>query len=101
MDSALTPRIDEEAAPPPNTPRIRIPLSLALMVPFTLIVAAAVGLMGYMGYRSGWQVSNELAGTLQEEIAASVRADLDRYLETPHLINAINADAIRMGMLDP
>ncbi|WP_333030464.1 MULTISPECIES: ATP-binding protein [unclassified Microcoleus] len=71
------------------------------MGPFLLQISAAVGLTGWLSLRNGQQAVNELAGQLYGEITARIQQHLNTYLETPHLINQINADAIRLGQLNP
>ncbi len=87
---------------PPRSKKGRLlPLRLILVVPFLLQISAAVGLTGWLSLRNGQQAVNDLAGQLSEEITARIQQHLTTYLETPHLINIINADAIRFGQLNP
>jgi PAS domain S-box-containing protein len=81
--------------------RIRLPFSVVLMVPFALIITAAVGITGYLGYRRGFAAVSDLAGKLHGEAAKMTHQHLDRYLAVPHLVNRLNMDAIRIGELDP
>ncbi|WP_449419749.1 ATP-binding protein [Phormidium nigroviride] len=78
-----------------------IPLRLILVGPFLLQIFAAVGLTGWLSFRNGQQAVNDLAAQLYEEITARIYQHLNTYLETPHLINQLNADAISLGKLNP
>ncbi|MEL7035689.1 MAG: EAL domain-containing protein [Cyanobacteria bacterium J06592_8] len=43
----------------------------------------------------------DLAAQLRREIAARISAYLKTYLDTPHRVNQINANALRGGQIDP
>ncbi|OCQ95314.1 hybrid sensor histidine kinase/response regulator [Oscillatoriales cyanobacterium USR001] len=77
------------------------PLRLILVIPFVLQIFAAVGLTGWLSLRNGQQAVNDLAGQLYGEITARIEQHLNTYLEIPHLINQLNADAMIMGQLNP
>ena len=76
------------------------PLQLVLIVPFVLQIFVAVGLVGYLSFRNGQETVSDLAQGLTDEIAGNVEGHLNSYLTVPHRINQINADAIKMGLLD-
>lgn len=67
------------------------------IIPITMMVA----LISYLSFVSGRQAVNDLAYQLLQEIAARIEQELDSYLEIPILVNQINADSIRTGLLDP
>lgn len=75
-------------------------LRTALVVPFVLQTVGAVGLVGYLSFRNGQQVVNDLAGQLQHEISSRVQERVQVYMEAPHLVNQINEDAARLGVLN-
>lgn len=77
----------------------KVPLRLVLVVPFVLQIFAAVGLVGYFSLRNGQKAINDLATQLQTEVSSRIDQHLDTYLTTPHQINQINADAIKLGLL--
>src|SRR6476646_5676721 len=77
-----------------------LPLQLVLIVPFVLQIFGAVGLVGYLSFRNGQKAVNELAEQLMERTSNTVEQHLDSYLSVPHKVAQINADAIRMGLLD-
>jgi class 3 adenylate cyclase/HAMP domain-containing protein len=65
-----------------------------------LQVATAVGLTGYFSMRNGQQAVNEVASQLRSEVTNRVTERVWQYIETPHLVNQINANAIALGHLD-
>lgn len=77
-----------------------MPLHLVLVVPFVLQIFAAVGLTGYVSLRNGQQAVNDLANQLMNKFSDEVEQHLDTYLATPHRINQLNIDAIKLGLLD-
>jgi PAS domain S-box-containing protein len=78
----------------------RISLRAVLIIPFVLQVVGAMGLVGYFSSQNGQRAVNEVASELRHEISDRVKLYLDNSLATPHLINRINADAVRLGQLD-
>ncbi len=78
----------------------KTPLRLVLLVPFLLQLVAAVGLTGWLSFRHGWAAVDAAVSRLREELSSHIREYLEGYLETPHLINELNADAIALGQLD-
>lgn len=75
-------------------------LRTTLVIPFVLQIVGAVGLVGYLSFRNGQQVVNDLANQLQKEISFRVEERIRIYLESPQLVNQINEDAVRLGTLD-
>lgn len=65
-------------------------LRTVLIFPFVVQISASVILTGWLSIRNGQEVVNKLALELREEIVTRVQLYLDRYLETPHLINQLN-----------
>jgi hypothetical protein len=59
-----------------------------------------VGLTGYLSFRNGQKVVNNLVTQLQSEVSDRIDQHLDTYLATPHQINRINVDAIELGLLN-
>ncbi|MEG4912817.1 ATP-binding protein [Microcoleus sp. B7-D4] len=80
----------------------KIPLRLVLVVPFVLQIFAAVGLTGWLSLRNGKTAVNNVTTQLRTEVVARINQQLNTYLETPHLVNAISVDAIRrFGLWNP
>lgn len=78
----------------------KVPLRTVLIVPFVLQIVGTVGLVGYLSWRNGQQAVNDVASQLRREISDRVQLYLKSYVATPHLINRINVDAVRVGQLD-
>ncbi|WP_019499807.1 ATP-binding protein [Pseudanabaena sp. PCC 6802] len=76
-----------------------LPLRLVLVLPFVLQVVGAVGLVGYLSFRNGQQVVNDLAHQLMDKNRDLVKQHLDTYLTIPNQINQSNIDAIELGTL--
>ncbi len=55
--------------------------------------------MAWLSWRSEQETIVSLVDQLQTEISDRISQKLYAYLETPHLINKINADAVRRGSL--
>ncbi len=78
----------------------KVSLQTVLVIPFVLQLVGTVGLVGYLSYRNGQEALKEVASQLRSEICDRVQLYLKNYLATPHLINRINVDAVRVGQLD-
>ncbi|MEG4114209.1 MULTISPECIES: SpoIIE family protein phosphatase [unclassified Microcoleus] len=71
-----------------------------LVVPFVLQILAAVGCVGYLSYRNGEQIVNDIVSQLRHEVSARVYERVQTYLEAPPLVNQINQDAVPLGVLN-
>ncbi|MBD2184409.1 adenylate/guanylate cyclase domain-containing protein [Aerosakkonema funiforme] len=78
----------------------KLHLRTIIVVPFLLQLVTAVGLTGWLSFRNGQEAVNELATQLQVEIGDRVGQHLDVYLATPHLVNKINVNALKLGFLN-
>lgn len=78
----------------------RMSLRTVLIVPFIVLPLSAVGLTGYLAYRNGQKTVDDLIEQLQQEVSNRVQQKLATYLTTPKLVNRINADAVRAGLID-
>lgn len=78
----------------------RLRLRTVLVVPFVLQIFAAVGLTGYLSLRNGQRAVADITGQLRGEITARIQERLAAYIAVPHLVNRLNADAIRRGHLN-
>jgi len=82
-------------------PKLRpIPLRRVLIVPFIVQIVAAVSLTGYFSIRNGQTAVNDVAGQLRQEVAMRVQSYLESFLAKPLEINAMNARAMQLGLLD-
>jgi PAS domain S-box-containing protein len=77
-----------------------IPLRWLLVGTFVVPTAAAIGLTSWLSLRNGEQAVNEVAQYWQRETVKRIQSQLSTYLETPHLINQINAHSLMIGELD-
>jgi signal transduction histidine kinase len=84
----------------PYTKARAFSLQLVLIVPFVLQIFGIVGLVGYLSFKNGEKAVNNLADQLIERTSGEVNQHLDAYLSIPHKVIQINANAIRMGLLD-
>ena len=78
----------------------KIPLRLALVVPFVLQIFGTVGLTGYISLRNGQIAVNDVAQQLQVEIGIRIQQTLRHYLEVPRIINKINVNAMKLEQLN-
>ena len=77
----------------------RSSLFFVIVIPFLLQIAAAIGLTGWLSIRSGQKAIEELATQLMGEVGYRIQENLRTKLETPHLINQLNANLIDLGLL--
>lgn len=70
-----------------------------LIAPFVALVVLAVALAGYLSFRNGQQAVNDVAHQLQGELSARIEEHLVTFLDIPHQINQVNANALRQGLL--
>ncbi|CAD5930542.1 adenylate/guanylate cyclase domain-containing protein [Planktothrix agardhii] len=77
----------------------KLSLRVVFVVPFLIQIFASVGLTGWLSFRNGSIVVNDLATQLRIELSNRIQQELNTYLETPHIINQINVDTLRMGLI--
>jgi signal transduction histidine kinase len=70
-----------------------------LVIPFLVQIFAVVGLTGYLSLQHGQRAVNALASQLGRETSKRIQDKLADYTKLPHLLNQINADAVRRGSL--
>lgn len=75
-------------------------LRMILIFPFVLLIAATVGLVGYLSFRNGQKAVNDLASQLRSELTGRIQQHLQGYVEAPHIINRLNASNLRQGSLN-
>ncbi|WP_416666062.1 hypothetical protein [Egbenema bharatensis] len=78
----------------------RLHLRAALVVPFTLQIFVAVGLVGYLSFKNGQEAVNHLNDQLQSQVQSRIRQRLDTYLSVPSQVNQMNLEAVQLGQLD-
>ncbi|MGB0561952.1 MAG: ATP-binding protein [Spirulinaceae cyanobacterium] len=82
----------------PSTPQI--PLRWVLVVPFLLQIFTAVGVVGYLSFRSGQRAIEDVVEQLQNEVGHRITDRLDTYLTIPGLIHENAMRAMQTGELD-
>ncbi|MEG4233022.1 SpoIIE family protein phosphatase [Microcoleus sp. Pol11C3] len=85
---------------PWKAPTPKFSLRTTLVVPFVLQIFAAVGLVGYLSFKSGQQSVNDVASQLRREVSNRIKQNLDNYLKTPYLIHQVNFDALELKQID-
>ncbi len=79
----------------------QIPLRWVLVVPFVLQTLGAVGLVGYLSYRSGQQSVANLVDQLMDQTSSRISNRLDAYLRAPQDVVRLNQLEMEQGLLDP
>jgi len=77
----------------------KFPLKFVLIFLFVGQIILAVGLTGWLSFSNGQKAVNDLATQLRAEFTTRIQQHLHTYLEMPHLVNQLNADAVRLGVL--
>ncbi len=77
----------------------KLPLKFVLIFLFVGQIILAVGLTGWLSFNNGQKAVNDLAAQLRDEFTTRIQQHLRTYLEMPHLVNQLNADAVRLGVL--
>jgi PAS domain S-box-containing protein len=77
----------------------KLSLKFILISQFVILIGGISGLMAWLSWRSEQETIANLVGQLQNEVSDRIKQKLTSYLATPHLINKINADAVRQGIL--
>ena len=78
----------------------QISLRLVLIVPFVLQIVGAVGLVGYLSYRSGQKAIEDMAQPLMAEIGDRIDQNLNNYLQKSVEVTRNNAEAAKLGILN-
>jgi signal transduction histidine kinase len=77
-----------------------IPLRTVLIVQLVLLISLAVGLTGALSYYSGKRAVRDIVGQLEGEISNRIGQTLETYLRVPQLVTNINADLVKLGLLN-
>lgn len=80
--------------------RQSISLRILLVVPFVLQIMIIVGLVGYLSFRNGQKIIDNLVNQLQQQAGERVYQNLTNYLILPHQVNQLILDDINQGLLD-
>lgn len=76
-------------------------LSIRYVLPGLLaaLIIVAVGLTGWLAFRSGQQAVEDLATELSQEVTIRIEDHVLNFLEIPHLFHEINLAAVNAGNL--
>jgi hypothetical protein len=77
-----------------------IPLRWLLVGTFVVQTAAAIGLTSWLALRNGEQAVHEVAQQWQQDTVKRIELQLTDYLQTPNLINQINAQSLKVRELE-
>jgi methyl-accepting chemotaxis protein len=83
-----------------QTPKRRISLRTALLVPFLLQIFGAVGITGYLSIQNGQRTVNDMATRLEKATSKQIGQQLDGYLPLVPKLSKINATAAGSGNLN-
>ena len=78
----------------------QIPLRTVLIAPFILQIFAAVTLTGWLSLRNGQKAVNDVSSQLRTEVSDRIKQRVFTYLNDPHLVNAVIAEAMEEGQID-
>ena len=78
----------------------KVPLRIMIVIPFVLLVSLAGALTGYLSLRNGQEAVNNVASQLRQEMTSRIQERVQAYLETAHLVNQLNSNAIQLGQVD-
>ncbi|MHC0065441.1 bifunctional diguanylate cyclase/phosphodiesterase [Nostoc sp. UIC 10890] len=78
---------------------LRMPLRVALVVPFVMQISAAVGLTAFLSLKNGQKAVNDVATQLQNELTTRIHQHVTDYIEIPQLVTQINANSVHIGEL--
>lgn len=79
---------------------LQVLFTIVLVVPFVAQMLIVVGLTGWLSVRAGKQSVHRVATQLRQEAQYRIQDRLNSYLEVPHTINQLNAEAARLGQID-
>jgi len=96
----LLKKLGSPTSPFPPSPKQKIPLLALLVVPFALQLLTAVGLAGYLSYRSQQQIVESLASQVGAEVGNRTEQSLTRNLQAPADTTRSNAALLRLGLLN-
>ena len=78
----------------------KVPLRAVLIIPFLVQMVITVGAVGYLSFTNGQRAVEDLASQLMGKVSDRIHQQLKQYLESPLVINRINADAIQQKQLN-
>ncbi|MGC8453577.1 MAG: PAS domain S-box protein, partial [Cylindrospermopsis raciborskii] len=79
----------------------KIPLKILLSIFYIIPIITCVGVVSYVSYRAIEESAHELANNLMTSTTGRVKDRLNKYLQIPQRIIAINRQGIENSYLDP
>ena len=79
----------------------KIPLKILLSIFYIIPIITCVGVVSYVSYRDIEESAHELANNLMTSTTERVKDHLNKYLQIPQIIVAINRQGIENSYLDP
>mgnify|MGYP001806188413 CR=1 FL=1 len=93
---STTPNLMDKIWHPLHTLSLRPMLVLSFVIP----IVGAVGVTGYLSFGNSQKAVNNLANQLTNQVNERIEERLNTYLATPHTINKINLNAVKINQLD-
>jgi len=78
----------------------QIPLRWILVTAFVCQVVGAVGIVGYISYRSGQRTVDDFSNQLMSQTTQKVTDTLDNYFGQAQKVNQLNQTLIQSGIID-
>lgn len=78
----------------------KLPLRILLIIPFVLQTVSAVGLVGYLSFKSGEEAVENLAHQLMAQVGGRISDRISAYLHTSQEVVAANHLALEQGTLN-
>jgi len=95
-----TPRLDPVSSPHATRRRPTLPLHLVLIGLFLLLTVGTVGIVETLFFFKGQTAAQDFAYRWMHDTSRQVELYLETYLQTPQIVNRLNADAVSSGKLD-
>lgn len=86
--------------PPLQSLLNRLPLQVAVTIPFAFQVFVAVGAVGYLSYRNGQAAVHDLASQVRQELTRRIAREVEEMMAKPPIINQLNAAALAQNEID-
>ncbi|MBD0268943.1 MAG: response regulator [Cyanobacteria bacterium Co-bin8] len=85
--------------PQVRQPWAKRPLQWILVLPFIAQLVGAVALVEYLSFRNSQRAIHDLASQLRSELTGRIQQQIQGYVESPFLINEMNAIALTQGSI--
>ncbi|BAZ41865.1 putative diguanylate cyclase/phosphodiesterase [Calothrix sp. NIES-4101] len=78
----------------------KLSLNKTLPIAFFIPLLACVGLLGVTAVLTGQTMASKFSQHSMEILSEQIKQRLNNFLDTPHIINQLNTDAVEIGQLD-